>query len=82
MTRMITHQVRVYPSTTPLPKTEQLAWKIAEVANAAAFAASDVAEMVSGNSDSIYTSRESHIARRQSEGRSGSVACQSTRRLR
>lgn len=31
---MITHRVKVYPSKSPLPKTEQLAWKIAEVASA------------------------------------------------
>ena len=43
---MITYQVRVYPSKAPLPKTKQLAWKIAEIANAAPPATSDVAEMV------------------------------------
>lgn len=43
---MTVHHVKVYPSKTPLPKTEQLAWKIAEVASAAAPAEPDVAEMV------------------------------------
>ena len=28
----VTHHVRVYPSSEPLPREEQLAWKIAEVA--------------------------------------------------
>jgi 2-methylcitrate dehydratase len=43
---MVIHRVQVYPSKTPLPKTEQLAWKIAEVANAAPPADVEVTEMV------------------------------------
>ncbi len=43
---MITHSVRVFPSRTPLPKAEQLAWKIAEVANAASPPETEVADMV------------------------------------
>jgi len=43
---MVVHRVQVYPSKTPLPKTEQLAWKIAEVASAAPAPDADVAEMV------------------------------------
>src|ERR1035441_5637665 len=43
---MVIHRVQVYPSKTPLPKAEQLAWKIAEVANAAPTADAEVAEMV------------------------------------
>ena len=30
---MITHTVKVCPSTVPLPRTEQLAWKLASVAS-------------------------------------------------
>lgn len=43
---MITHTVRVYPSKEMLPKHEQLAWKIAEVAADRASVDADVAEMV------------------------------------
>ncbi|MGD0258741.1 MAG: MmgE/PrpD family protein [Verrucomicrobiota bacterium] len=43
---MVIHRVQVCPSKTPLPKTEQLAWKIAEVANAAPPADAEVTEMV------------------------------------
>jgi 2-methylcitrate dehydratase len=43
---MVIHRVQVYPSKTPLPKAEQLAWKIAEVANAAPPLDAEVAEMV------------------------------------
>jgi 2-methylcitrate dehydratase len=43
---MVIHRVQVYPSKTPLPKAEQLAWKIAEVAHAAPTADAEVAEMV------------------------------------
>ena len=43
---MVTHRVQVYPSRTPLPKTEQLAWKIAEVANSAPPPDAAVTEMV------------------------------------
>ena len=43
---MVIHRVQVYPSKTPLPKTEQLAWKIAKVANAAPPADVEVTEMV------------------------------------
>ncbi|HXJ71688.1 MAG TPA: MmgE/PrpD family protein, partial [Candidatus Dormibacteraeota bacterium] len=43
---MILHPVRVVPSRTPLPKEQQLAWKIAEVAAANAPIAPDVTEMV------------------------------------
>jgi 2-methylcitrate dehydratase len=43
---MVIHRVQVYPSKTPLPKAEQLAWKIAEVANAAPPADAEVTEMV------------------------------------
>jgi 2-methylcitrate dehydratase len=42
---MTSHQVRVYPSKIPLPKSEQLAWKIAEIANSAPPPEPDVAEM-------------------------------------
>ncbi len=40
------HPVKVYPSKTPLPKTEQLAWKIAEVASSSPAPDTDVVEMV------------------------------------
>ena len=40
------HAVKVYPSKTPLPKEEQLAWKMAEVAADDAPIKDDVAEMV------------------------------------
>ena len=43
---MITHQVRVYPSTVPLPKTEQLAWKLAAVATDRAPLLPEVTEMI------------------------------------
>ncbi|HXT10694.1 MAG TPA: MmgE/PrpD family protein [Candidatus Angelobacter sp.] len=43
---MITHHIKVYPSKTPLPKTEQLAWKLAAVATDRAMIFPDVAEMV------------------------------------
>jgi 2-methylcitrate dehydratase len=43
---MVVHRVQVYPSKTPLPKTEQLAWKMAEVVNTAPAADVEVAEMV------------------------------------
>ena len=43
---MVIHRVKVYPSKTPLPKAEQLAWKIAEVANAAPPPDAEVTEMV------------------------------------
>jgi 2-methylcitrate dehydratase len=42
---MVTHKVRVYPSKFNLPKQEQLAWKIAEVATDHAQIDDDVAEM-------------------------------------
>jgi 2-methylcitrate dehydratase len=43
---VLTHHLKVYPSKTPLPKREQLAWKIAEIAHAAPPPDLDVAEMV------------------------------------
>ncbi|MEY4916535.1 MAG: hypothetical protein RL616_448, partial [Verrucomicrobiota bacterium] len=43
---MITHHVKVYPSKIPLPKTEQLAWKIASVATDKAAIDSAAGEMV------------------------------------
>jgi 2-methylcitrate dehydratase len=43
---MIIHHVKVFPSKTPLPKSEQLAWKIAEVATSSAAVESPVAEMI------------------------------------
>jgi len=43
---MITHHVKVYPSKVPLPKTEQLAWKIASVATDKATVLPEVAEMI------------------------------------
>lgn len=43
---MITHRVKVYPSKVPLPKTEQLAWKIASVASDKAAVDSAAGEMV------------------------------------
>src|ERR1700736_2672135 len=42
---MVTHEVRVYPSSFDLPQQEQLAWKIAEVAADPAPVDDDVAEM-------------------------------------
>jgi len=43
---MIVHQVKVFPSRTPLPKSEQLAWKIAAVASDRAPLLPEVAEMI------------------------------------
>src|ERR1017187_8725043 len=43
---VITHHVKVYPSKVPLPKTAQLAWKLASVATDKAPALPEVAEMV------------------------------------
>jgi 2-methylcitrate dehydratase len=43
---VITHHVKVYPSKVPLPKTEQLAWKLASVATNKAPVLPEVAEMV------------------------------------
>lgn len=43
---MITHHVKVHPSKVPLPKTEQLAWKIAAVATANAAIDPAAGEMV------------------------------------
>jgi 2-methylcitrate dehydratase len=43
---MITHNVKVYPSKTPLPKADQLAWKLASVATEKAPILPEVAEMV------------------------------------
>jgi 2-methylcitrate dehydratase len=43
---MITHRVKVYPSKVPLPKTEQLAWKLASVATDKTPVLPEVAEMV------------------------------------
>lgn len=43
---MITHHVKVYPSKVSLPKTEQLAWKIAAVASDKTAIDSAAAEMV------------------------------------
>ena len=43
---MIPHHVKVYPSKVPLPKTEQLAWKIAAVATDKAAIDSAAGEMV------------------------------------
>src|SRR5258706_3125490 len=43
---MITHHVKVYPSKVPLPKTEQLAWKLASVATDKAPVLPEVAEMI------------------------------------
>lgn len=43
---MIIHRVKVYPSKIPLPKTDQLAWKLAKVAADRAPILPDVAEMV------------------------------------
>jgi 2-methylcitrate dehydratase len=40
------HTIQVYPSKTPLPKTEQFAWKIAECATDAVEIQSDVVEMI------------------------------------
>jgi 2-methylcitrate dehydratase len=42
----VVHHIKVYPSKVPLPKTEQLAWKIASVATDKAAIDSAVAEMV------------------------------------
>jgi 2-methylcitrate dehydratase len=42
---MITHHVKVYPSKIPLPKTDQLAWKLAAVAADNAPILPEVAEM-------------------------------------
>ena len=43
---MITHRVRVYPSKVPLPRSEQLAWKLAAVAADKAPLLPPVAEMI------------------------------------
>jgi len=43
---MITHHVKVYPSKVPLPKAEQLAWKLAAVATDKVPILPEVAEMV------------------------------------
>ncbi len=43
---MITHHLKVYPSKTPLPKADQLAWKLASVAADKAPILPEVAEMV------------------------------------
>jgi len=43
---MIKHHVKVYPSKVPLPKTEQLAWKLASVATDKAAMLPGVAEMI------------------------------------
>ena len=43
---MTIHHVKVYPSKTPLPKTDQLAWKIAEVAAGAPAPEAEVTAMV------------------------------------
>ena len=42
----ISHYAKVYPSKVPLPRTEQLAWKLASVATDKAPVLPDVAEMV------------------------------------
>ncbi|WP_413452006.1 MmgE/PrpD family protein [Georgenia phoenicis] len=46
MTDLITHDVRVHPSAAQLPREEQLAWRIAEVATERVPVPDDVAEMV------------------------------------
>jgi 2-methylcitrate dehydratase len=43
---MLTHPVKVHPSSAPLPKTEQLAWKLASVATDPAPILPEVADMV------------------------------------
>ncbi len=43
---MINHHVKVFPSKAPLPKCEQFAWKIAEVASDRAPVLPEVAEMI------------------------------------
>jgi 2-methylcitrate dehydratase len=43
---MTSHHLKVYPSKTALPKTDQLAWKIAEIAARAPVPAPDVSEMI------------------------------------
>jgi 2-methylcitrate dehydratase len=43
---MITHRVKVYPSKVPLPRSEQLAWKLAAVATDKAPLLPPVAEMI------------------------------------
>jgi 2-methylcitrate dehydratase len=43
---MIVHPVKVFPSRVPLPKTNQLAWKLAEVASNGAPILPEVAEMI------------------------------------
>jgi 2-methylcitrate dehydratase len=43
---MTIHHVKVFPSKTPLPKSEQLAWKIAAVASSTGAVDSPVAEMI------------------------------------
>jgi 2-methylcitrate dehydratase len=44
--QMVTHDVRVHPSADNLPRTEQLAWKIAEVAADPVDVTDDVTEMI------------------------------------
>ena len=43
---MITHEVKVYPSKTPLKREDQLAWKIAGVATDRVAVQKDVAGMI------------------------------------
>jgi len=43
---MTVHHVQVFPSRTPLPKSQQLAWKIAEIASSTAPFEPAVAEMI------------------------------------
>src|SRR5215472_11275064 len=44
--KLILHHLKVYPSKTRLAKGEQLAWKLAELAQAAPAPEADVVEMV------------------------------------
>jgi len=43
---MITHRVKVFPSKVPLPKTEQLAWKLAAIAADKAPVPPEAVEMI------------------------------------
>ncbi len=43
---MLVHEIKVHPSTSPLPREEQLAWKIAEVAADAVPLQAEVREMI------------------------------------
>lgn len=78
---MIEHTVRVYPSAEPLPQSEQLAWKLAEVATVQAPLDPNAVEMVANrvidnaavalgaiNRAPVRTAREQALAHPRNEG--------------